>query len=442
MVTTVFPQHHLMMRTLHLSFALLIASTILAQDPDDDLGFGGLLPTRRSLAQIPFEENFQLPAGYTLPMAVDLSAYFPPAGNQRRQYSCTAWATAYGLKTFQENFKSHRMNAASAAMDANVAFSPAFVYDNSRDPQDVNPCKAGAYMSNVLLFIANNGVCKWSVFPYDTSYTSCTVQVPRSAFDAATAHKFINPLQLSSTNIDQVKYHLAQNEPVVLMACLDSTFKKGGRKAGGLTTFSWNPVPGNTQCGYHAMICVGYDDDSGGFLVLNSWGTNWGKRGYCWIPYAVWAERVKEAYVAGDASLAPPNAALSKLAGTAPPAATEFSGSLALGQYQVFNNIRFGLTRMNADHANIQMEFRDNNANTLINSMAFNAKQPRTLFYNNQRITFSFEPASATQRNAPSNSISFTISIESLDTDPAFNAVLKNMVKYRKPTATLSMPGH
>ena len=37
--------------------------------------------------------------------------------------------------------------------------------------------------------------------------------------------------------------------------------------------------------GGHAVCCVGYDDMKQHFIVLNSWGTEWGDRGYCYIPY-------------------------------------------------------------------------------------------------------------------------------------------------------------
>jgi C1A family cysteine protease len=49
--------------------------------------------------------------------------------------------------------------------------------------------------------------------------------------------------------------------------------------------------------GGHAVVAVGYDDlqtiahadrtsvSQGAFLIRNSWGTDWGKEGYGWIPY-------------------------------------------------------------------------------------------------------------------------------------------------------------
>ena len=38
--------------------------------------------------------------------------------------------------------------------------------------------------------------------------------------------------------------------------------------------------------GGHAVMCVGYDDASQRFIVMNSWGTTWGAKGFFTIPYA------------------------------------------------------------------------------------------------------------------------------------------------------------
>lgn len=49
--------------------------------------------------------------------------------------------------------------------------------------------------------------------------------------------------------------------------------------------------------GGHAVVAIGFDDfkeircvdrigkSKGAFLIRNSWGTDWGKEGYGWIPY-------------------------------------------------------------------------------------------------------------------------------------------------------------
>ena len=47
------------------------------------------------------------------------------------------------------------------------------------------------------------------------------------------------------------------------------------------------PKPTESVQGGHAVTIVGYDEKKSGggaFLIKNSWGTDWGERGYGWIP--------------------------------------------------------------------------------------------------------------------------------------------------------------
>ena len=48
------------------------------------------------------------------------------------------------------------------------------------------------------------------------------------------------------------------------------------------------PMPSSSerQLGGHAVLAVGYDDRSQRFLLRNSWGPRWGKKGYFTLPYA------------------------------------------------------------------------------------------------------------------------------------------------------------
>lgn len=72
----------------------------------------------------------------------------------------------------------------------------------------------------------------------------------------------------------------------------------------------WNPTSSDfNQSGFggHAMCVVGYDDyyEGGSFLIMNSWGTDWGKGGFAWVRYSDFKEFNVEAYglyPMGDAS--------------------------------------------------------------------------------------------------------------------------------------------
>src|SRR5215218_20974 len=49
------------------------------------------------------------------------------------------------------------------------------------------------------------------------------------------------------------------------------------------------------QLGGHAFALVGYNEV--GFLVQNSWGTDWGRRGYATLPYEDWLDSAYDAWV-------------------------------------------------------------------------------------------------------------------------------------------------
>ena len=61
------------------------------------------------------------------PTSIDLSADFPPPGDQGGQGSCTGWAVAYGLKSYLARV-SHRWDlVAGAGVNYGHVFSPAYV---------------------------------------------------------------------------------------------------------------------------------------------------------------------------------------------------------------------------------------------------------------------------------------------------------------------------
>ena len=62
------------------------------------------------------------------------------------------------------------------------------------------------------------------------------------------------------------------------------SFEKKTATNGGYIPY---PKPTESVQGGHAVTVVGYDEKKskgGAFLIKNSWGTDWGKRGYGWIP--------------------------------------------------------------------------------------------------------------------------------------------------------------
>lgn len=85
------------------------------------------------------EQDFVLPSNCPLPGHVDMSPFFPIAGDQEHQASCTAWASDHGLASFRQNWESNtRPNKALLPNETDI-YSPGFLFNMVK--QMVNGCR-------------------------------------------------------------------------------------------------------------------------------------------------------------------------------------------------------------------------------------------------------------------------------------------------------------
>ncbi len=216
------------------------------------------------------------------PTAVDLSEKFPTPGSQGMQSSCTAWATAYALKTYLEkvdfgwdqNQKEHQ-------------FSPAYVYNQINDGVD-----EGAAISDAMDLIVKQGVCTLATMSYD--YKDYKTQ-PNSA-QKAEAAKFKSASwgTVSAGNIEEFKTQLASGNAIVAGIPVYDDFDNLSKS---------NSIYDNTsgeKSGAHAICFVGYDDNKQAFKLINSWGKNWGIDGYGYMSYQLVTDLKIRGYVMQD----------------------------------------------------------------------------------------------------------------------------------------------
>jgi C1A family cysteine protease len=205
----------------------------------------------------------------SLPKAIDLSANFPIPGNQGDQGSCVGWATAYALKSYQE-----KIEIGWSLDRQDQLFSPAFVFNQIT--ADSVSC-SGSQIYKALDLLENTGAATLGKMGYTD--LNCTTQPTNDALQEAANFKIRTYGTLRT--VEEIKAQLANYKPVVMgIIAYDSLFQLRGSDS------VYNAASGRNQGG-HAVTVVGYDDDryGGAFKVINSWGAQWGDKGYFWLTY-------------------------------------------------------------------------------------------------------------------------------------------------------------
>jgi C1A family cysteine protease len=223
---------------------------------------------------------------YSIPAKVSLRQYAPRPLNQGVQGSCVGWASAYAARTILE--------AASTGANPNsTAFSPSFLYNQI----GIKGCQ-GAYTGEALEHMKTKGLLQLSKFSYNEN--SCSKKPTGAQLQEATRHKIRGYNRLTKTgrnydvDLEAVKQNIAQGAPVIIAAKVPNSFQDMmGKKV-------WKPNSSEkrnvNKLGGHAMCLIGYDDTRKQFEIQNSWGTQWGDKGFVFVSYADFKIFCREAY--------------------------------------------------------------------------------------------------------------------------------------------------
>jgi C1A family cysteine protease len=211
-----------------------------------------------------------------LPARIDLSRKCPPVYDQGEIGSCTANAIGGTIQFDQKKQKLRN------------SFMPSrlFIYYNERVMENTANEDSGAMIRDGIKSVAKQGVCAEKLWPYDPSpfppNPHLTKKPSASCYKEARKHTAVQ-YQRVPRNLSQMKGCLASGYPFVIGFTVYESFESDKVARTGLM-----PMPANREhvIGGHAVMAVGYDDKSGRFRMRNSWGKDWGMKGYFTMPYA------------------------------------------------------------------------------------------------------------------------------------------------------------
>ncbi len=214
-----------------------------------------------------------------LPPSCDLRTTFQvPPYDQGELGSCTGNAIAAAVHFARQK----------SGEKPDFVPSRLFIYYGERDLEGTVDQDSGAQIRDGMKVVAKLGVCPESsspkAQPYDWPYDiqKFTQKPPPPCYEFALAHQVTSYRRIQQV-LTQMRACLASGFPFVFGFTVYTSFESEDVAKTGVVNL---PAGDEDVLGGHAVLAMGYDDASQRFLVRNSWGVDWGQRGYFTMPYA------------------------------------------------------------------------------------------------------------------------------------------------------------
>lgn len=233
-----------------------------------DKGFifdGHTYQLQHNIEEIPCEEDY-IPQEIH-ESKVDLRQYFTAIKDQGQLGACSSFSI---VSIYEYILKKNN------ALDTDL--SEAFVYYNAhrreRDATD-----EGTSLYNNLLALKEEGVCLEKLYPYSEQLPYVEPSAEAKA-DALT--RLVRKALNVQKDVTHIKSALEHGYPVAVSIRIYESFEP---QCGFIQRPSQEEVNAD-KYGNHAVVLCGYSDEEKIFIARNSWGTKFGDKGYCYIPYS------------------------------------------------------------------------------------------------------------------------------------------------------------
>lgn len=203
-----------------------------------------------------------------LPTSVDLRSECPPVYDQGQLGSCTGNGIAGAIEFDQRK-------------QGNTEFTPSrlFIYYNERVMEGTVSQDSGAQVRDGIKSVATLGAPPETDWPYVIA--KFADKPPPNAYSDA-LQDLVSSYARVAQVLTQMQGCLAEGYPFVFGFTVYESFESEAVATTGVVPM---PASGEKVVGGHCVVAVGYDDAKRVFIIRNSWGTSWGIKGYCTMPY-------------------------------------------------------------------------------------------------------------------------------------------------------------
>ena len=200
---------------------------------------------------------------------VDLRPYCSAIEDQGNLGSCTGNAIAGAIELLDKR------------AGKNLDVSRLYIYYYERLLEGTVNYDNGAYIRDGMRAVYNYGAPLESLWPYNISKFR----------NAPSQQAIADGVRRKVTSYQSVADHqgcldsLAAGYPVVIGFSVYSSFESAIVARTGVMPYP--NISRERLLGGHAVLLVGYDKTRQVYIVRNSWGSNWGDRGYFYMPFQV-----------------------------------------------------------------------------------------------------------------------------------------------------------
>lgn len=200
-----------------------------------------------------------------------------PIKDQKDTGFCHSFAGS-SLKDIQEKLET----------GINYNLSPLYLAKKVKEIDNITNTE-GSTLINVCKALQEEGDIKEIYYPFDDKYKTGSLKFPELNYNKIPKYKISNYARCDT--IESIKDAICNNKPVLLgITCCENIYDLDNNKD------KFIPLPKGLIKGGHALLIVGYDDNlehtylnnktcKGFFRIQNSWGKEWGDKGFAWLPY-------------------------------------------------------------------------------------------------------------------------------------------------------------
>lgn len=285
---------------------------------DEGAKFGQNIFKPNRVQNHPLADTYIPDKNEVLPSAVDLRPLFPAIKNQGHQGACTAFSLVSVFEYFLMRLSE----------GVYTDLSEAFSYFNSRKQAGNTEVDEGANFNDVLKAAKDYGLCLENLCPYNEDIFN---EMPSEESYQDGLSRCITEAKNIQIDINHIKSAVAKGLPVVV------SIKSFGAMRKMANGFVCHDIIDDIEAdAYHAMVICGYSDKEGYFIVRNSWGKDFGDKGYCYFPYAAFRDKksIDSCYVITGIS----NSVLDNM-GVNLYKELSLDGETPTAKYEIFSNI-------------------------------------------------------------------------------------------------------